>query len=178
MPPRKRTAPRPSRATGDVSPSEVEAAKKKIATSKQEYADQPPEYLDDDDGPIPAELNFETAQKDRSADPDDPDDVIEFMIDGQLCVAVRPDPGAWILLIRSLGSSKTFVDRVEAIMSIVDDTFDDATKFYVHSRLRARGDSFDVEILAKVVNALVDKWTPKEGNRAQRRQTARSNASR
>lgn len=177
MPPRKRTSP--SKATGAASESEIDDAKTALATSKQEYAEKTPPPLDDDEQPIPDDLIFDVPEPDPDAQSEqNDDDVLEFKIGDQICYAVRPDDGAWILLIRSLGSSKTWVDRIEAIMQIVDDTFDDASKFYVYSRLRARGDNFNSNILADIVTKLVEKWTPEQGNRAQRRQQARAAASR
>lgn len=183
MPPRKRTAPRntpkPSQSTGAASESEIDAAKKALTTSKKEYDEKEPPYVDDDEQPIPDDLVFSTPGGGTVEEvEDDPDDVLEFQIDGQTCYAVKPDDGAWILLIRSLGSSKTWVDRIEAIMSIVDDTFDDASKFYVYARLRARNDKFDTNMLADIVTKLVEKWTPEGGNRATRRKRARDEARR
>lgn len=172
MPPRKRTSP--SKATGEPSEAELEGAVKVLESPEDELAKD--SYVDDDELPIPDDLVFETPKKDRSEETEKPDDVIEFKIDDQLCVAVRPDPGAWVLLIRSLASSNTWVDRIDAIMAIVDNTFDDASKYYVRTRLMARGDDFDSELLMRIVQKLVETWTPRDGNRAQRRQIARANA--
>lgn len=184
MPPRarktatRRTAPtKPSESLGDPSPEQIKAAQAKLE-EPAEKLDATETYVDDDDNDIDDTLVFSTDDYATDDVEDDPNDTKFITVDGQELMATKPDPGAWVVLISSLAGSATVVDRTQAIMSIVDDAFDEESRLYIHTRLRARKDKFNINILADIVNGLIAAWTPEQLNRAERRRRQREGAKR
>lgn len=163
-----RTAPKPRRAPQrPPSPEEIDGALDTLETPGQEWKEP---VVDEDGTEIPADLQFTTT--DRAPREITDDDFLALTVDGQELGAWRPDEAMWTILLASLSSAATTADRAQAILQFVDHTLDDESKLYVRHRLMDRGDAFDVEILAKIVEKLIQKWTPPT-NRAQRRAARR-----
>lgn len=171
MPPRTRrtTTTKPSQATGEPTEAEVAAALDVLDKTDAELDE--PTLVDDEENPIPESLQFSTAGKEPKEPTDDEMKVIS--IDGHELFAFKPERAAWGLLLGALSNSANSADRSYAVMELVNSSFDEPSLLYIHSRLRARGDAFDQELLEKIVLALIEEWAPKM-NRAARREQARA----
>ena len=171
MPPRTRkTATKPSQADGNPTVAEVEAAVDILETPDSEL--EKLAAVDDDENPIPEELQFTT--KGRTAPARDKSDSEVLSVDGTELIAFRPEPAAWNLLIGAMSKSSNAADKSHAVWRLITHVFDDASLMYIEDRLLAPGDDFDQAILEKIVLALIDRWTP-QLNRAQRRELAGRN---
>lgn len=166
-PPARKTPARKKIVEAELPPVEdVDAALDVLAKSPEELET---EVVDEDDQPIPDDLQFSTADREPVALTDA--DFLEFAVDGQALTAIRPDAAMWTILLASLSNAATVADRSQAIMAFVDHTLDDESKMYVRHRLSDRKDAFDTELLAKIIDSLITYWAPKP-NRAERRRAA------
>ncbi|MGW6376222.1 hypothetical protein ACWFRB_09185 [Rhodococcus sp. NPDC055112] len=171
MPPRTRkpATTKPSQATGEPTEAEVTAALDVLDKTDAEL--EALALVDDDENPIPDELQFTTGSTptvDRSEA-----EAEVLSVDGHELIAFKPEPAAWNLLIGAMSKSATASDKAYAVMDLVNHVFDDASLMYIKERLMARGDSFDQAFLEKIVVSLIKRWTP-DLNRAQRRASARA----
>ena len=135
-----------------------------------------PPVVDEDDNPIPRELRFVTPDTDEPADEPVEDDVVEFTVDGQRLIAVRPDREAWGLLIAMLAKSATMADRAHSLQTFAAHVLDEPSYLYLQTRMLTRGDNFGIEMLAQIIDKLIQIWTPEQtpSNRADRRARARA----
>lgn len=166
MPPRTRKpAVKPSQADGTPTDKDVSAALD-ILETPDDILDELA-LVDDKDNPIPDELQFTTTP---STDKPKVEGTI-LAVDGHELIAFQPKPAAWNLLLGSMSRSANAADKSYAMWDIIRNVFDDTSMMYIQDRLMAPGDNFDDEILANIVVALIEKWTP-DLNRAQRRAAA------
>ncbi|WP_415395219.1 hypothetical protein ACMTN4_07565 [Rhodococcus globerulus] len=168
MPPRARkTAVKPSQADGNPTIDEVESAVDVLEATDAELDELA--LVDDEDNPIPEELQFTT--KGRTTPVRDKSDAEVLSVDDVELIAFRPEPAAWNLLIGAMSKSSNAADKAHAVWRLITHVFDDGSLMYIEDRLMAAGDDFDQAILEKIVLALIDRWTP-QLNRAQRRKAA------
>lgn len=168
MAPRARkTAVKPSQADGSPTQDDIDAAIDVIETP-DEVLDEPP-VVDSEDRPIPAELQFSTADLPERSDKVESD---ILSVDGFELVAFKPEPAAWSLLIGAMSKSASSADKAYAIWDIVRNSFDDSSLMYIQERLMDPADKFDQAFLENIILSLIDRWTP-TANRAERRSRAR-----
>ena len=130
------------------------------------------EIVTDDQGqPIPDELTFTTPEPDE----DEPEpESAAFRLDGKVYYAYKPSDGQWTMLLSSLDPHATVGQRANAVLSFIQACVDEPTWMLLHHRLTDRADKFDVNVLADVVTALINRWgKDKAGNRATRRRARR-----
>lgn len=137
--------------------------------------DLPDPDLDEDDVEIPEDLVFTTdaPASDEELEAETPEEYVqEFEIDGVILVATKPEEGAFTIILGALSNTATIADRTQAILTFIQASLDEPSRMYVMNRLLQKGDKFDIEFLAKIVNNLLKRWAPKQ-NRAARRLSAR-----
>ena len=131
--------------------------------------------LVDDDQPgtgraVPQELVFTTSSSD-DGDEDQPEvevEVEELKLDGVTLYAAKPTGGAWTLVLSTVSRAATQADKAHALLNFVFSAFDEASQMWIQNRLYDPSDKFDVDTLADIVNALIERWAP-EQTRQQRR---------
>lgn len=156
---RKKTAPLPTEL--------VDEALAVVETPEQVI----PPKVDDSGSPIADDLIFTTPT--GPAPEISAEDILEFEVDGQTLIAIRPNPDQWGILMTMLAKSATIADRVAAMQSFASTVLDEASFLYLQGRLLDREDLFGTELFDKIITALIKKFTP-EGNRAERRAAARA----
>lgn len=130
-----------------------------------------PPAVDDTDNAIPDDLIFTTPE--GQAPEITEDDILEFKVDGQTLIAIRPNPDQWGVLMTLLSRSATIADRVSSMQTFASKVLDESSFMYLQNRLLDRDDLFGSEKFDEILTALINKFTP-EGNRAQRRAAARA----
>ncbi|MFI7527478.1 hypothetical protein [Nocardia salmonicida] len=130
-----------------------------------------PPIVDDSDTAIPDDLIFTTPEGPAPEITDD--DILEFKVDGQKLIAIRPNPDQWGVLMTMLARSATIADRVAAMQNFASTVLDEASFLYLQNRLLDREDLFGSEKFDEILTKLIKKFTP-EGNRAERRAAARA----
>lgn len=133
-------------------------------------ADAPPEQ-DVEEVPIPDELTFTTEAK--TPDSVSSSDVLELRLDEDVLYARKPSKGAWSLIIGAVSRSANEADKTQALLEFVYASFDQASLVLIKNRMFDPNDSFDVDDLARMVDALVRKWAP-SSSRAERRKAMRA----
>nr|WTA71319.1 hypothetical protein OHB51_35585 [Micromonospora sp. NBC_00855] len=130
-----------------------------------------PPKVDDNDLAISDDLIFTTPEGPAPEITDD--DMLEFQVDGQNLIAIRPNPDQWGVLMTMLARSATIADRVAAMQNFASTVLDEGSFLYLQNRLLDREDLFGTEMFDRVISAIINKFTP-EGNRAERRAAARA----
>lgn len=136
--------------------------------------DEPtPPVLDDQERAIPAELQFSTDDDDGDGGTEDGDDgLVELNVDGDTVIAFRPTKEQWGALMGMMSRASTVADRIHALQLFSSHVLDEASYLYVERRLMDRKDKFGQKTLTRVLNAIIDHYSP-DLSREERRQLAR-----
>lgn len=130
-----------------------------------------PPVVDDSGILIPDDLIFTTEGEAAPAEISE-DDILEFQVDGQDLIAIRPNPEQWGILMQLLAKSATIADRFASMQAFASAVLDDASFLYLQNRLFDRNDPLGTDLYDKILTRLIERFTP-EGNRAERRAAAR-----
>lgn len=133
-------------------------------------ADPSPEQ-DVEEVPIPDELTFTTETKEPDAA--SASDVLELKLDEDVLYARKPSKGAWSLIIGAVSRSANEADKTQALLEFVYASFDQASLVLLKNRMFDPADSFDVDDLARMVDALIRKWAG-PSSRKERRKAMRA----
>lgn len=132
-----------------------------------------PPVLDDQDNPIPAELQFSTDDDDGDEGNKTGDDgLVELKVDNDTVIAFRPTKEQWGALMGMMSRASTVADRIHALQLFASNVLDEASYLYVERRLMDRTDKFGQKTFTKVLNGIIDHYSP-DLSREERRQLAR-----
>lgn len=166
MPPRPRTSK--SKTSAPLPSEGVEDALAVINTPEQ--ALNPP--LDDGGSAIPAALQFTTSTGDSDTGEVEDADVLEFSVDGTALHAIKPTPEQWGVLMGLMANVSTVAERIHALQTFASHVLDETSYMYVQNRMLDRNDKFGTDVYNKMLNAIIDHFSPKM-NREERRRLAR-----
>lgn len=125
--------------------------------------------VDSDDVEVPDDLVFTTADEDGSTEREvDPADVVEFKIDGQLMLAIRPKRTIFRIVIGKITNATNILEQDRAVLEFLGGCLDDESNMYINHRLHDPADSFEIDTLAQVTLALIAKWSPKDAVKLRR----------
>ena len=160
----------------EIETEDTQLAKVQAVLEGDLLEDSDDDLRDENESQIPDDLVFHTTEKTdeerEKADAAADASVLELVVDDQVLIAHKPSKGAWTVIMAALSNAATSADRTNAILQFVYASLDPASHMYVQTRLLAKDDDFDVDVLANIVNALIKKWAPAQ-SRAQRRASAR-----
>lgn len=158
-------------------PSEgVEAALDVIETPDEVI----PPTVDESGVEIPADLQFVTPARGDESEEVSEDDLLEFTVDGEVLIAIKPNAEQWGMLTALIAKSATFADRAHGLQTFASYVLDEPSFLYVQTRLLDRNDTFGGELLGTIIDKLIKHWAPEQTttSRAARRQAARRAARR
>jgi hypothetical protein len=88
-----------------------------------------------------------------------PDEVMEFTIDGQECQAFQPSNGQLAVLLASISSTQQWTNQVAGVINFFDAVLDEESSAYVTRRLLDRRDPFGIDDVQAIIEWMVEEWS-------------------
>lgn len=133
--------------------------------------------VEDDDEDVPEEYQFTSdTGEDREVER------FRIRIDGEPFYLYRPSDSLIYMLAGTLATGSDMVERLNAMMQLVQVSLDDAGVMFLRRRMADRRNNFDDNLLADLTRTILERWSPGQvdkfdagqkaasGNRATRRQ--------
>jgi len=87
-----------------------------------------------------------------------PDEVMEFVVDGETCRCFQPSNGQLAILLASISSTQSWTNQVAGVINFFDAVLDDDSRTYITRRLLDRQDQFGLDEVQDIIEWMVEEW--------------------